>query len=190
MRRAAAVLAALTLTLTLGACTGVAGTGGKGYVSGDGTIVRLDPADRGKPIELTGDTLEGEKVDLATFRGKPVVVNVWWSNCPPCRSESPKLVSAHTQIAQKATFLGINTRDGSVDGPKAFERKHEITWPSLFSPDGTALLPFAKTGLLNPSTIPSTVILDAEGRVAASISGEVTSSTTLADLVDDVAAGK
>lgn len=190
MSRARLLLVTLgAALLLLGGCTSVEGAGSKGYVSGDGSVIRMDPADRGKPIDVVGKDLEGEPLDLAALRGQPVVVNVWWSGCPECRVESPRLVSAAQQLEGKATFVGLNIRDSSVDQAKSFERNHKITWRSFFSPDGKALLPFAKAGLLNPSTVPATVVLDAEGRVSAAILGEVTSSRTLVDLVSDVAAG-
>ncbi|HEX3933019.1 MAG TPA: TlpA family protein disulfide reductase, partial [Nocardioides sp.] len=59
------------------------------------------------------------------------------------------------------------------------------TWPSYYSDGGEALLAFP--GVLGPNTIPATVVLDAQGRVAASVIGEVPSSLTLVQLVQDVA---
>lgn len=162
------------------------GTGDKGYISGDGRIVQVAEADRGDPIELTGESLEGEPLSLADLRGQATVVNVWWSGCAPCRTEMPKLVDAARDTEGTATFVGIDIRDSSPEQAQSFVRHFEVPYPSFFSPDGKALLAFA--GTLSPNTIPSTVVLDAEGRIAAAVIGEIPSTLTLTDLVEEVAA--
>ncbi len=82
-------------------------------------------------------------------------------------------------------FVGVNTKDSGTDQGLAFQRRYDVPYPSLYDPSGRTLLAFH--GTLNPSAIPSTVILDKQGRVAASILGEVPSRRTLVDLVQDVA---
>ena len=81
-------------------------------------------------------------------------------------------------------FVGVNTKDSSPAQGLAFERRYDVPYPSFFDPAGRTLLAFR--GTLNPSAIPSTVVLDEQGRVAASILGEVPSRRTLVDLVRDV----
>ena len=81
-------------------------------------------------------------------------------------------------------FVGVNTKDSSPDQGLAFERRYDVPYPSFFDPSGRTLLAFR--GTLNPSAIPSTVVIDEQGRVAASILGEVPSRQTLVDLVRDV----
>ena len=66
----------------------------------------------------------------------------------------------------------------------AFVRNFDVSYPSIYSPDGSALLSFA--GTLNPRSIPSTVVLDSEGRVAASVQGRIPTTRTLLSLVDVV----
>jgi len=170
----------LLLSLVATGCHGLSGTNSGGYITGDGTTTAWAPADRGRPIELTGTTLEGKPVDLADYRGRPVVVNVWWSGCGPCRTEMPLLQQASGDLAGKAAFLGINTRDGSAENGLAFERSVGATYPSVYAPDGRALLAFP--GL--PRPLPSTVVLDAKGRISATISGPIPSRLTLTQLVD------
>jgi thiol-disulfide isomerase/thioredoxin len=167
------------LALVAAGCSDLAGTNKGGYITGDGTTTVWAPNDRGTPVELTGTTLDGKQVDLADYRGKATVVNVWWSGCGPCRSEMPLLQQASTELAGKAAFLGINTRDGSADNGLAFERAVGATYPSIYAPDGRALLAFP--GL--PRPLPSTVILDTQGRIAATISGPIPSKLTLTQLV-------
>jgi hypothetical protein len=82
------------------------------------------------------------------------------------------------------SFVGINIRDSSVDAARSYVRNLDVAYRSVYSPDGAALLPFA--GTLNPRSIPSTVVLDADGRIAASVNGRVPTTQTLVDLVEKV----
>lgn len=170
------------LVLLVG-CSGLSGTGDKGYITGEGEITQVAPADRGEPIDLEGQDLDGDPLSLADLRGGVAVVNVWWSACPPCRVEMPDLVGAARETRGDASFVGINIRDGSVEQAKAFERSFEVPYPSFFDPSGEALLPFS--GTLSPRSIPSTVVLDREGRIAASVIGRMPSQQTLVDLVEE-----
>ncbi|WP_307861910.1 TlpA disulfide reductase family protein [Nocardioides sp. SYSU D00065] len=168
----------------LAGCSSLSGTGDKGYITGTGVPVEVSAKDRGAPLELTGTDLEGKPVDLADTRGKPVVVNVWWSQCDPCRVEQPDLNEAAAELGDDVTFLGLNIRDASADQGLAYVRNFDVPYPSVYSPDGSALLSFA--GTLNPRSIPSTVVLDKKGRVAASVQGRIPTTQTLLSLVDVV----
>ena len=167
------------------ACGESAGTGDKGYVAGEGLITRLAVDERKKPGEVSGTTLDGEKLSLEEYDGKVVVLNVWGSWCAPCRKEARLLAGAARELEKDdVEFVGVNTKDSSPDQGRAFERRYDVPYPSFFDPSGRTLLAFS--GTLNPSAIPSTVILDQQGRVAASILGEIPSQQTLVDLVRDV----
>lgn len=180
---AAAVLAAPVL---VGCAEGVGSTGDKGYIDGKGVITLLPPEDREKPDDVGGETLEGEQVSLDDHAGKVVVMNVWGAWCPPCRAEADELAAAARELADdEVVFLGINTRDNSRDNALAFQESKSVPYPSIYDPGGSNLLAFR--GTLPPQAIPSTVIIDAQGRVAASIIGEITSVTTLVDLVEEIA---
>ena len=82
--------------------------------------------------------------------------------------------------------VGIDTRDSGTAQAQALVREAGITYESVFDPDGRLLLQF---GSLPPSAIPTTIVVDAQGRIAARILGEATQST-LTGLVDDTAAGR
>ncbi|RNM16687.1 TlpA disulfide reductase family protein [Nocardioides pocheonensis] len=166
-------------------CSKVGSTGDKGYIAGAGVITLLPEAQRKAPGEVSGQTLDGDQLSLASYAGKVVVVNVWGAWCPPCRAEADDLAAAARELAPKGVvFVGINTRDASQDNARSFERRYDVPYPSIYDPGGRNLLAFHRT--LTPNAIPSTVVIDAQGRVAASILGEVTSKTTLVDLVQDV----
>ena len=166
---------------------GSQGTGDKGYVDGAGIVTRLPVAQRKKPGVVRGTTLDGRALDLKRYAGKVVVLNVWGSWCAPCRQEARALAAASRQLAPDGVvFLGVNTKDSSEDNALAFQRHFDVPYPSFFDPSGRTLLAFR--GTLPPSAIPSTVVIDARGRVAASILGAVPSERTLVDLVEDVKA--
>jgi thiol-disulfide isomerase/thioredoxin len=179
-----AVLAAVALVAT-GCGSDIGSSGDQGYIDGKGVITLLAKADRKKPGEVSGDSLQGDPVTLASYAGKVVVVNVWGAWCPPCRAEAADLAAAARKLAPEGVvFLGINSRDSSKDNALAFERTYDVPYPSIYDPGGTNLLAFH--GTLTPNSIPSTVVIDRDGKVAASILGEVPSTTTLVDLVQDV----
>jgi thiol-disulfide isomerase/thioredoxin len=163
------------------------GSGGTGFVSGQGAITSLPVSQRQRPGPVAGETLDGSHVALSDYRGKVVVVNVWGSWCAPCRAEAPVLVAAAKHLSGKGVaFLGINSRDLNEAAARAFVRTFHVPYPSIYDQDGSTLLAFR--GTLTPNAIPSTVIIDPQGRVAGSVLGEV-SRTTLDDLVHDARYG-
>lgn len=168
-------------------CSSLQGTGDKGFVTGDGRVLQVPLEERGDPIELTGPDLDGQDLSLADFHGKPVVVVVWGSWCTPCRREAPAVVAAAKELEGRAEFVGLNIRDPSPTQAQGFVRTFDVPYPSFYSPDGKVLLPFA--GALTPNSIPSFVVLDDEGRVAAIIPGELPSTTTLVEVAEDVIDG-
>ena len=184
MRRVASLMAAVGLVLAATGCTSLQGTGDKGYVTGDGAIRTIPVADRGDAISLSGEDLDGKPISLASMRGKPTVVTVWGSWCASCRKDSPYLVEAQKQLGDRVNFVGIDSRDAGTSQAKAYNERFGIGWPSFFSPGGEALLAFP--GVLGLRTIPAFAVLDAEGRVAASIIGKLPSRQTLVDVTKDV----
>ena len=186
-RRLPLLVAALAVAAgTATACTDANGTEGKDYVPGDGVVQEIPAADRGKPVDMSGETLAGDQLDLADRRGSVVVVNVWWSGCVPCRKEAPMLAEASDELPGDATIVGIDVRDSSRDTALAFERRFDVPYPSIYDPGSQQLLNFPSP--FNPRAIPSTVVLDRQGRAAALVLGELPSKLTLVELVEKVAA--
>jgi thiol-disulfide isomerase/thioredoxin len=181
------LLAGLAVGGLAGCSSDVGGSGDQGYVAGNGIITTLDVAHRKAPGPVSGRTLEGKRVSLSDYAGKVVVVNVWGSWCAPCRAEAPMLADAARDLADRdVAFLGIDSRDPSTAAARAFVRRFRVPYPSIYDQRGSTLLSFR--GTLTPNSVPSTVVVDRQGRVAASVLGEIT-RTTLYDLVDDVAKG-
>ena len=174
-------IAMLMCVGALAGCSSPSGTGVNDYVPGDGVPVEVPAEERTSPVELSGRDLEHNEVNIAEWRGRPVVVNVWWSQCGPCLTEQPELNEVHDQLADAVRFVGLNIRDASSAEGLAFTRRFDVAYPSIYSPDGQALLAF--TGVLNPRSIPSTVVLDERGRVAAVVQGSIPTAQTLVDLV-------
>ena len=187
MRRALAVVAAAAL-LAVAGCTaqdGIAGQDGGGYISGDGSVLTVPVASRDDVGTWGGETVDGDDIDSADLDGV-VVLNFWYAGCPPCRDEAGDLEEVAEEYADRITFLGVNIRDS---GPTAasFEAEFGVTYDSIL--DATTrdvLLAFA--GDVPPSAVPTTLVLDSEGRVAARIAGRIPSPGTLADIIDDVLA--
>lgn len=179
------LVAAVGACVLLAACGGVGNRGTTdGYISGDGTITRVDPADRKEAPVLEGEGLDGQPLSTADFAGKTIVVNVWGPWCPPCRAEAPALDQVAEEYADRdVQFVGVLTRTKNPASAIAFNRRQGVTYPSFADQGGQLELGFNDS--LPSISVPTTWIIDAEGRVAARILGKTTAST-LANLVDDV----
>ena len=159
-----------------------------GYPQSERNLTRIAPEQRKLLPEISGQALGAERVlSSRNYPGKVVVINVWGSWCAPCRSEAPELQAASEQTKESAQFLGITSKDYDPAPALAFTRAFSITYPSIFDPTGRVLLDFA--GVLPPSAIPSTMIIDSDGRLAARVLGPI-STTTLIDMITDVANGR
>lgn len=194
--RLARVLGALALLTVPLAATGCSASGAdeqtrsagqEGYVGVDGNLTQIPPGERQPVPTVSGPGLDGGTVSTADYADEVLVLNVWGSWCAPCRKEAPALQAASTQTADVAQFVGIATKDTDPAPAQAFVRAQGISYPSIYDPTGATLLSFA--GTLPPSAIPSTLVVDRDGRLAARVLGPI-SERTLVDLVDDVAAGK
>ena len=183
-RRAASAAALAVAALAVAGCSSAGDDGGadRGYVSGDSAVLPVPPDERREPVQLAGDTVDGASLDLASLRGKPVVLNVWRSDCAPCRKEAGELRAAATELgARNASFVGLNT-DDQLASAKSFERTFAVGYPSLFDP-GDLLI--SLRGSVPPNALPTTLVLDRQGRIAARVSG-ATTKRTVVGLVQDV----
>ncbi|MFF4043939.1 TlpA family protein disulfide reductase [Streptomyces sp. NPDC001816] len=193
-RSRAALLGAMAAAaaLTLSACGngGTSGGGGNtGFVTGNNGISTVPQGKRATAPDLSGKTIDGKTLDVADYQGKVVVINVWGSWCGPCREEAKYFSKVSQAYEGKGLqFVGINTRDTSTTPAVAFEKEHGISYPSLYDPTGKLMLRFKK-GTLNPQLIPSTLVIDKDGKVAARAL-EALDETTLLKMVKPVLAEK
>ena len=168
------------MALVLSSCGGGGSSiAEESFVSGNGSISYIKPSDRIAAPALSGMTLSGKNYTYNV--GQVAVVNVWASWCAPCRAEAPTL-AALTEKYTDVAFIGILTRDNPVNA-EAFARRFALPYPTLI--DDSVLIGFRKS--LPANAIPSTVLIDKRGNVAARISGEVTYSS-LAELIERVSA--
>lgn len=111
--------------------------------------------------------LDGGDVTLSKLRGKPVVINVWASWCPPCRAEMPALEKAYRIYKEMGVVvIGVNTtyQDSKTDAA-AFVQEFGLTFPIALDLDGAMTKNYLITGL------PTTFFVDSQGIVRSVIVG-------------------
>jgi peroxiredoxin len=130
----------------------------------------IPAGERASAPEFTGTLLGGRKFSSADLAGDVAVLNFWGSWCAPCRVESPEFQQVYAEVADSGVqFLGLNVKD-TEQLASAFVASKAITFPSLFDPKGEVALAFRD---YPANAIPSTIVLDRKGRVAAVYTGEV-----------------
>jgi thiol-disulfide isomerase/thioredoxin len=191
LRATSIAAVASTLTLGLGACAAndplasqfKAGDN-KNYIAGDGSVTEYAEANRGKSVVWSGPTETGGILASDQLTGVPVVMNFWYAGCAPCRAEAPDLLAISKQFP-KVQFVGVNVRDSAATAA-AFNRNFKLTWPSIIdTQSGSVALSF--TGIVTPAAVPTTLIIDKQGRVSARVLGRIDKSilTTLVQTVQD-----
>jgi peroxiredoxin len=158
---------------------------GQGYVSGDGANTEIPVTSRDKPVTFEGTDESGGRVSSSDYAGKVYVVNFWYAACPPCRSEASDLKSLSESYSD-VPFLGVNISD-SADVAQVFETKYGLAYPSIIDAQ-TAAVQLAFAGVVAPNAVPTTLVIDREGRVAARISGLIRDPIILSGMIDRVVA--
>ena len=147
----------------------------KNYIAGDGSVSEYSPDTRTPAVEMTGKLFDGTVVSSSAWRGNPTVLNVWYAACAPCRKEAPDLEALHQEFKNDGVaFYGINVRDTAATAA-AFERTFGTTYPSFNDSDGGVLLALADH--VPPRAVPTTLVLDRQGKVAARVLGLAEKST-------------
>ncbi|MGW4928723.1 TlpA family protein disulfide reductase [Agromyces sp. NPDC004153] len=205
MKRSAIVALAAASALLLAGCASdpladqYREGSGKNYIAGDGTISEFDASQRGEPIEFSGETVDGATFDSADTLGGVTVVNFWYAGCAPCRVEAPILEEVSQSFGvgvgdegeaaidnPGVAFVGVNVRD-QAGTAASFEQTYGVSYPSILDVnEGTAQLAFA--GDVPPAAVPTTIVLDRQGRVAARVLGQLTDASILESIIDDLLA--
>jgi thiol-disulfide isomerase/thioredoxin len=179
----------MVLAMLAGCTTQTAGdektrTGSEtGFVSGQ-SFTQVPAAERRIAPVATGPAVTGDgTISTADYPGKVLVINVWGSWCAPCRKEAPDLVAASKDTSEVAQFIGLDVRDYDRAPAQAFVRAFGVTYPSIYDPTGAQLIKFTD---LPPTGIPSTLIIDRKGRIAARIVG-IISRITMTQMITDIA---
>ena len=148
----------------------------------------IEPAKREPAPEVRAETLAGRTLDLAELEG-PVLVNFWASWCAPCAKEAPHLQAVHQAYGPRGLHVvGVNVRDNAPNA-LSFERDFGVTYPSWYDRAGSIAAAF---GGIGPAGLPSTILLDAEHRVAVRLFGAVSGARLapyLEELVGEGAGG-
>ena len=133
--------------------------------AGQPSSIVSESSRKSAPI-LSGPTLDGSNYTMAP--NKTTVVNVWASWCGPCRAETPILVNFAEKNPQ-IQFVGIVTRD-NLSAAKAFATRYKMNYPTFI--DDSLIAKFQ--GSIPANGIPTTLIIDKYGKVAARINGATT----------------
>jgi thiol-disulfide isomerase/thioredoxin len=183
-RRAGLVAPAVTAIAFAGIGLAVAGcdggaigqntplSSGQNFVSGSYASTIFSVGSRPLAPSVSGTSLTGKPLSLASYRGDVIVLNFWGSWCAPCRDEAPALGTLARRMASRGVrFVGVDIRD-EPDAALAFMQDFNIEYPSFNDPNDDIALEFR--GAATPAAIPSTIVIDRTGRIAARIIGGVT----------------
>ena len=169
----------LAISFLVTACGGGASTGSRSYVAGNGAVTFINANERKAAPPISGATLDGGTFLLESKH--MAVINVWASWCAPCRAEAPALADL-SRTYPDVSFVGVLTRD-TLASARAFVRRFGVPYPSLI--DDSILMGFQNSLMAN--AIPTTVVIDKHGKVAARISGQITVAS-LSQVLDKVSA--
>jgi thiol-disulfide isomerase/thioredoxin len=187
--RCLTLLAAVGAVLALAGCDGGAigantpASSGQSFVGHSYESTFYQPGHRPAAPAVSGTTVAGQHLSLAAYRGHTVVLNFWGSWCAPCRAEAPALGQLARQLqARGVRFVGIDIRD-EPDSALSFMQEFNVGYPSISDPSDEIALDFRST--VPPADIPTTLVIDRDGRIADRIFG-ASSYTELLTVIDRV----
>ena len=181
MKQIVAVLLSLALALSVSGCANDplaeqfrSGTN-KNYISGDGSVTEFQ-GERTRGTDWVAETFDGQLLDSRNLLGRVVVLNFWYAGCAPCRAETPDLAQIATDFeARGVQVVGVNVRD-TAETALAFARNLKLNYPSVMDIESGAVVQ-AYTGVVSPSAVPTTLVMNAKGEITARVLGRFEAST-------------
>jgi thiol-disulfide isomerase/thioredoxin len=181
MKRIVAVLLSVGLALGFSGCANDplaeqfrSGTN-KNYISGDGSVTEFQ-GERTRGTDWVAETFDGQLLDSKNLLGRVVVLNFWYAGCAPCRAETPDLAQIATDFEAKGVqVVGVNVRD-TAETALAFARNLNLNYPSVMDIESGAVVQ-AYTGVVSPSAVPTTLVMNAKGEITARVLGRFEAST-------------
>jgi peroxiredoxin len=165
-----ATAAAVGLIAGLSACT--SGSSGIGASRVGATI---PAADRLVAGAVQSTELDGAPFDLSSDHGHVVVLNFWATWCDVCTTESPQLDQVYRETkASGVDFVGVDTKEVSRSAAVAFTSDNDITYPSIWDPKSRTAIDLGKLRVPQDGSLPYTILLDKQGRIAALWDGPIT----------------
>jgi thiol-disulfide isomerase/thioredoxin len=181
MKRTIAVLLSVGLALGFSGCANDplaeqfrSGTN-KNYISGDGSVTEFQ-GERTRGTDWVAETFDGQLLDSKNLLGRVVVLNFWYAGCAPCRAETPDLAQIATDFEAKGVqVVGVNVRD-TAETALAFARNLNLNYPSVMDIESGSVVQ-AYTGVVSPSAVPTTLVMNAKGEITARVLGRFEAST-------------
>ena len=148
----------------------------------DPSVVRSVLINRPAP-PLRGATLNGTPLDLRSYRGKIVLVNVWASWCAACRTEHPVLAATQRGYADRGLqIIGVDMSDKLPDARRFLTEMGGATYPSVADPNAQIAISWGTFG------VPETYVVDRTGMIREKAVGAVTTGWVNAHVVPLLAA--
>ena len=124
------------------------------------------------------ENVDGQEVSTQSLLNKPLIINVWYSTCEPCRRELPALADADAQYRNQVRFVGVNIKD-SASVAKEFAAQYGVKFELLLDKNGQFI------SQLGIATAPVTLAIDPQGVIVGQKAGEI-SAGELDELVKEL----
>ena len=138
-----------------------------------GTVTLL--RERAPVADFTVADLAGRPLSLSAMKGKVVLVNFWATWCPPCREEIPDLIALQARYKDQLQIIGVSQDSGTPEEVARFAVEHGMNYPIVMStPELERLFP-------NVYALPTTFVIDRDGKVAQKHVGMLNAARTEAE---------